>query len=75
LAQRPGFPPNTLMFRTAGEPMLAAAHLQDTIGEIDPNLLAYNMRTLEDQIARTALPYRIFAYMRGFPEPLRFFSF
>jgi predicted permease len=67
VAQRKGLLPNTILVRTDGEPMLAAALLQAKIGEIDPNLLAYNLHTLKDRLARTLLPYRVFAYAAGIP--------
>jgi putative ABC transport system permease protein len=59
--------PNTLMVRTAAEPMLAAPLVQARIGEIDANLLAFEMHTLEDRIGRTLLPYQILTYITGIP--------
>jgi ABC-type antimicrobial peptide transport system permease subunit len=59
--------PNTLMVRTSGEPMLSAPVVQARLAEIDPNLLVYNMHTLEERIGRGLLPFRIFAYVAGIP--------
>src|SRR5262245_16016007 len=67
IAQRTDPLPNTILIRTVGEPMLAASLVQAKIGEIDPNLLAYNLHTLKDRLARALLPYRIFAYAAGIP--------
>jgi len=67
IAQRKDLLPNTIMIRTVGEPMLAASLVQAKMGEIDPNLLAYNLHTLNDRLARNLLPYRIFAYAAGIP--------
>ena len=67
ISQKKDLLPNTILIRTVGEPMLAAALVQGKIGEIDPNLLAYNLHTLKDRLARTLLPYRVFAYAAGIP--------
>jgi len=67
ISQKKDLLPNTILIRTVGEPMLAAALVQGKIGEIDPNLLAYNLHTLKDRLARALLPYRIFAYAAGIP--------
>src|SRR5262249_49437831 len=62
-----GYLPNTLLIRTADEPLRVAGAVQGAIAAIDPTLLAYNMHTLEDRLERTLLPLRVFAYIAGVP--------
>jgi len=62
-----GYLPNTLVIRTADEPLRAVGTVQTAVTAIDPTLLAYNMHTLEDRLGRTLLPLRVFAYIAGVP--------
>jgi predicted permease len=59
--------PYTIMIRSTGVPLKAAGILERRINEIDPNLLAFNTRPLDEQLDRALLPFRVIGYAIGLP--------
>lgn len=52
--------------RTAGDPEALAPALRAAVREIDPTLPVANLRTQEEQVARSLAPERLFARLSGF---------
>jgi predicted permease len=72
LAQKPSARANTLLVRTGSEPMAVSSLVQTKIAEIDPTLLAYNIRTFNQQLDLRLLFFRIASYIAGVPGTLAF---
>ncbi len=58
-------PTVTLLVRTRGNPAAAAPLLRREIAEIDPNVVAYNLNTMEDRVGLNLLPNRAAAIIAG----------
>ena len=54
-----------LLVKTAGEPLAASSLLRSRIAELDANLLAYNLNTLEDRVGLNLLAERAAAAVSG----------
>jgi putative ABC transport system permease protein len=59
--------PDTIMIRTSTPPMKVSGLLYQKVSDIDPNLLAYDARPLEEQLDRALLPFRFVEYVTGLP--------
>jgi len=55
----------SLVVRTAGDPAAATASLRQAIREIDPSLVLYKIRTLEEVVANEAKPTRFASVLSG----------
>jgi predicted permease len=58
-------PTVTLLVKTAGDPSLAAPFVRKELSELDPNLLTYNLNTLESRVGLNLLPNRAAAIVAG----------
>jgi predicted permease len=72
LAQKPSARANTLLVKTGPEPMAASVLVRSKIAEIDPTLLAYDFRTLDQQLDLRMVFRRIASYIAGVPGVLAF---
>ena len=55
----------TLLIRTRGNPAAAAPLVRQEVAEIDPNVVVYNLNTLEDRVGLNLLPNRAAAIVAG----------
>jgi predicted permease len=72
ITQAPSARANTLLVKTGMQPLAASALVQSKIAEIDPTLLGYGTRTLDQQLEFRLLFYRIASYITGVPGALAF---
>ena len=56
---------NTLMVRTAGDPLAAARHVRDAVRALDPNQPVSNVRTLQDDLSALLAQRRFNAVLVG----------
>lgn len=70
LAQKPLPPVDTLLVKTSREPIAASTLVRSKVAEIDPSLLVYRFRTLDEQLDLRLIFYRIASYIAGVPGAL-----
>ncbi len=58
-------PSATLLIKTASKPTLQAGPVRTLVAEMDPDLAAYNLNTLDDRIGLTLFPNRVAALTAG----------
>ena len=65
--KRGNLPTPKVMLKLSGVPVAASKLLQDAVSEVDRSLLVYNISTMDDELARALLPFRIIGYAMAIP--------
>jgi len=58
-------PTATLFVKTDGDPLAATSTVRAAVADLDPNLVVYNLNTLEDRLGMDLLPNRAAAIVSG----------